>query len=180
MPTLARTRSAVVIVAASALMAASCGEGTPTQPVPRVGTVQAEWERRRTIALAEIATLGPEHPWAGEYGYALGEPGVEKRLILAPNSGCVAQSHTCLVTIGGNEDPPTMNYGTVSEHEGVIHVKFDRPNDPNAYFGFHTEYTIHGEVADRYLREVPLTDDRWGRVFTRERESTQTIVRGGR
>jgi len=176
-PTFARVLAGCWIASASALLGSSCGE--TAQPVPARPTngVRVEWERRCSIALTEIAALGPEHSWAGDYRY---EGDIGKRLILAPTGGCVAKSDVCVLSLPEIEEPSTINFGTVTEKNGIVRVTFERPNDPATFIGFHTEYTVHGTGSDRYLREVLLPGEPWGRVFDRERASTRTIVRGER
>ena len=172
MPTLSRTLAGVMLVVASALTGASCNESALPVTAQRVDGTRVEWDRRRANALAEIARLGPEHPWAGEYSFTLGEPGTSNRLILAPLGGCVAASPSC--------SDLNDNIGTVVEKDEVLQVTFERPSDPTNPYGFHTEYTVHGTGSDRYLREVLLPGEPWGRLFERDRPSAQTIVRGER
>lgn len=147
------------------------GRGASLLPAtnPNEFRLRMELARRRALALAEIQSGESGSTWAGDY-YVVSATVPKRRITLAPDIGCIASA---VDRDGGCN----ANFGRVSELQGIIHVAFERPNDPTDAYGFHTEYTVHGTGSDRYLREVPLPGEPWGRLFEREKPSAQTIVR---
>jgi len=73
---------------------------------------------RRLKILNELESLG-SHPWAGEYRKGLG---LGISLILAPKSGYLYQSYSCM---GLHE----QNYGYVRESNGRLHLEFRLPKE---------------------------------------------------
>ena len=79
-----------------------------------MGTYMQERERRKAAIVAEIAELGPGHPWAGVYLASM--PLMYEGMVMAaPRSGYVEQTH---YDSGG---PPIPTVGEVSEANGSVH-----------------------------------------------------------
>ncbi len=73
----------------------------------------------------ELATLGTQHPWAGQYSRA--EIFSHEELLIAPQSGFVAHSSGCVVT-----EP--RDWGSVSEHDGILKLTPHFPVDKSVRF----------------------------------------------
>lgn len=113
MPIAAATLIAVVVCAALPMRLAAA-----TSSVPDANDEAAVEDQRRAIQ-REIAGLGP-HRWAGDY-YEGDGLGANIAFSLAPNRGVAATWRGCLGLYGANR-------GRVVEENGVLRMRYDRPN----------------------------------------------------
>src|ERR1700731_868031 len=87
-------------------------------------------EKQTKNIQAELKSL-TAHEWAGEYYYGDGL-GVNVSLVLAPAAGFVFRWDGCL----GLYD---LNYGRVTERNGIITLQFTYPNEREGFQGIATE-----------------------------------------
>ena len=79
-----------------------------------MGSFMQESERRKAAIAAEIAALGPDHPWAGIYRSSM-PLAYDGMVMAAPRSGYIEEMHH---DCGGAQFP---TFGGVVEGEGFVH-----------------------------------------------------------
>jgi hypothetical protein len=104
---------------------------------------EAEAVRRRAAIHSEIARLGPEHSWAGNY-YKGDGLGFDLSASLAPESGFVFESRSC-------EGLHDRNYGAIVATPERVRLSFHFSNDRVGFRGFATEFVPIQWGERRYL-----------------------------
>jgi hypothetical protein len=132
-------------VVVGAVLIVACNS---TSHAPAVAPARAEREiLDKQIAIkAEIARLGPTHPWAGIYSATDGAV-VRIELTLAPDGGCVA-------TWRGFKGLEAVNFGRVTHDRDRLHIEFELPNTPGEFGNFETDFVIQGNGDDVRLVTV--------------------------
>jgi len=135
---LRRSRSGFAL-ALVLLLGAACGSRER-----REEALEREIAERRAKVEAEIARLGPDHPWAGKY-YGGDLLGFNTALLVAPDSGCLALQFGCVGTYGSN-------WGKVRAEGARLTLLFERSPADDEFWSFDTEYEVVGTGADRVLK----------------------------
>ena len=110
----------------------------------RMSAAADEESTQRTARIeAEIAQLGEQRSWAGDYYYGDGL-GVNVELHIAPLSGFEFEWHGCL----GMYD---RNWGEVAERGGSLELTFHFPNERAGFHGLDTSFVPVEWGERRYL-----------------------------
>ncbi len=108
--------------------------------------LRAVVQERKGRILAEIASLGPEHPWAGRYSTTGGLTGTY--CCVSPREGCLLVEWGCL----GIYD---VRVGPVVLVGDRLRVAFEPPEDePEARMRYAPEFILEGAGPDRCLKRV--------------------------